>query len=150
MLSWASPLKANNNMFVPNMQVLNVSLKLWLSVVHLYAVLMLQTEEWRTTCLLWQINALHPPHIVIKPRCTKLPRETWKRNYDCDKSRHNALNISPHQKKCQAERTRGITITTADWIQSNMSVWLADNKMRKATSTNETTICFIRHKESNK
>lgn len=37
-------------------------------------------------------------------------------------------------KEMSAERVRGITITTADRIQSNMSVWLADNKMRETTA----------------
>lgn len=37
-------------------------------------------------------------------------------------------------KEMSAERARGITIMTAYRIQSNLSVWLADNKMRKTTA----------------
>lgn len=37
-------------------------------------------------------------------------------------------------KEMSVERARGIMIMTADRIQSNLSVWLADNKMRKTTA----------------
>lgn len=92
-------------------------------------------EERRSMCLfLWQINASHPPHIVVKPRRIQAARRDMKEKLQLWQIPSQRSQYLAASKEMSAERARGIAIMTADRIQSNMSVWLADNKMRKTTA----------------